>query len=231
MPPKPARQRSRLVGRAGHQRVHAVAHRLGYRVGPLVGDHGQQPAGRAVAGVRAQRRHALGDVAPHPPRAPQDVRGVQVVALEQLLEQRAAQRLLGLVAGVRHGDLRQCGHRRHVEVLAGVGPALAQHQHGAQLLAARRDRHLGHDLRRSLGVGAGQPRRHVALERRRAARRRPESQARDDHRDRRLGVRRRDLRDAVEPLPRQHGAHHLQVGAAGEGSGSGAVANALAVLT
>ena len=89
---------------------------------------------------------------------------VEVVARAELLEERAAQRLLGLVARLGDGDLGEGRDSRHVKVFAGVGrSARGQHQHGAQLLAAGDDRHLGGHVAGPLGAAAGQARRDVAL--------------------------------------------------------------------
>ena len=62
------------------------------------------------------------------------------------------------------------------------------------------------------GLAARQPRRHVALVLRPV--RHGSTEARDYHRDRSTGVLLRDLCDALEAVPRQHGTHHFQVGTA-----------------
>ena len=178
----------------------------------LGGDRRQHSAGRPPARVGHERHRPLGQVAAQPPRTTDDVARLEVVARPQLLQERAAQRLLGLVARLGHRDLGQRGDRGDVQVLAGVGGPRAEHQHGSELLAAGDDRHLGHHLRRALGLTARQLRGDIALVGAQSATGVPSRG--NDHRDRRAGVSLCDLRDALETVPRQHGAHHFQVGAA-----------------
>ena len=65
---------------------------------------------------------------------------------------------------------------------------------------------------RSCGVGPLERLCHIPLEARVATRGGPKPWY--EHGDRRARMGGRDLRDAREAVPRQHGAHHLQVGAA-----------------
>ena len=116
------------VHRAGQQRVDApappaVAITCASAPGISLEIAASSRAGCAFAGIGAQPDSALAEVAPQPARPAHDVARVQVLPGQQLLEEGAAQVLLGLVAGLGHRDLGQRGHRGHVQVLAGVGPA------------------------------------------------------------------------------------------------------------
>ena len=175
--------------------------------------------GARSPGIGAQPDRALAEVAAQPARAAHDVARVQVLPGQQLLEEGAAKVLLGLVAGLGHGDLGQGGHRGHVQVLARVRAAGAQQQHGAQLLAAGHDRHLGGDLGRPVGLAAGQPLGHVALVRRPLLRGR--AQTGHDHGHRRAGVLPGDLGHPLQAVSGQDRADHLQMCPSRGGKGFG----------
>ncbi len=201
---------ARVVGVAGQQRVDLAAHGLRQRPRALARDGGEQAPGGALARVGAEADGAGAEVAAQARGAAHDVARVEVVAREQLLEEGAAKVLFGLVARFGDGDLGERGDGRDVEVLAGVGLALAEHQHGAELLAAGHDRHLGSDVRRTFGLAARQPLGDVALVRGPGLDRRAE--ARDDHGYGGARVGGGDLRDALEAVAREDRTDHLEVG-------------------
>ena len=99
----------------------------------------------------------VGEVAAEPAGAAHDVARVDPVGpLAQLLQERAADVLLDLLARLLDGDLGQRGHGGEVQELDRLGlrpPRLEQHD-AADPLVAGRDRHLGDDL--------GRHRRHAA---------------------------------------------------------------------
>ena len=198
-----------MLHRAGQQHIDPAMKRLGERVRTLGGDHPEQPAGRTIARLGAERHRAAGQVGAHAARAAYHLHFLDPLAREQLLHERAAQALLGLVAGLHHGDLRQRRDRRHVQVLARVRRPGTKLQNRAQLASARCDRHLGHHARRALRPAAAEASRDVALVRRPALH--CLSGARHDHGHGGPDVVGGYLRDALETLAREHCAHHLQV--------------------
>ncbi len=121
--PPPRRAAARRRGRPRSARGRPGARRRSRRAGG--------PA-RARRGRRTCRRRPRTRSQPEAGGAAHDVARVEVVAREQLLEEGAAKVLLGLVAGLGHRDLGERGDRRDVQVLAGVGAALAEQQHGAR---------------------------------------------------------------------------------------------------
>ena len=136
---------------ARKHRVDLVLVGLGQGTGQLGADGGQQPAGAAVAGVGAQPDRALREVAAQPSGPPDQVALVDVGARQHLLHERAPERLLGLVAGLGHGHLGEGRHRGDVQVLPRGVVARAEQQHGAEILAAGDDRHLGGHLAGRVG--------------------------------------------------------------------------------
>ena len=209
---QPRRGPARRVGRPGQQRVDLVLHRLGQRAGDLRGQRRDQPARAAPVRVGAQRHEASPQVAAKAGGPPLHVGRVELGPRQQLLEERAAQRLLGLVPGLDDGDLGERRDRRHVQVLAGVRPPRAQQQHRARARARPTRSAPRPSRRRALWAPAGQAGAHVALVACPAFEGNPQS--RHDHGHRRTGVSGGDLRHALQPVAGQHGAHHLQVGAA-----------------
>ena len=214
-------ERRRPAGLLGLTRQQGVdlppLHHLGERAGHLCGQRGHDAPRPAAVRVNADGRVALAQVAAQAGRAAGHLVGFDLRATQQLLDERAAQGLLGLVPGLGHGDLGERGDRRHVQVIAGVGATGAEQQHRAQVAAPRGDRHLHRHLGRALRPPAGQTGGDVALQRPPFA---PGSQPGHDHGHRGAGVGGGDLRHALEPVPGQHGAHHLEVGAARGGRAS-----------
>ena len=176
---------------------------------------------RAVAReLRAQRDGAAREVAAEPRGAPQHLAGVELARLRaQLLEERAAQVLLDLVLGLLDGDLGERGDGGEVEELGRLGrdrrARLAEHQHAADRLVARRDRHLGEHARRHLRGPVAHALAGVAAQRaevgRPAARADRGAEPRHDDRDRRSAGVGGELRDAREPVAAQHGVDHLEM--------------------
>jgi hypothetical protein len=210
--PQPCRGAPRGVRRPGQQRVDLVLHNLRERAGQLGGDRRHQAARAAAVGVRAERHEPARQVASQPGRAPLHVGRIEIRPRQQLLQERAAQGLLGLVPGLHHGHLGQGRDRGHVQVLAGVRASRAEQQHRPELTPARRDRHLRRHVGRALWAPAGQAGAHITLVA--CPPLKGDPQTGHDHGHRRAGVRGGDLRHALQPVPGQHGAHHLQVGAA-----------------
>jgi hypothetical protein len=213
VPPEPRGGPARRVGRAGQERIDLVLDRLRQRARQLGRQRRDQPPRPAAVRLRAERDEPGREVAAQAGGPALHVTGVEVGPGQELLEEGAAQGLLGLVAGLDDRDLRERGDGRHVEVLAGVGSPRPQQQHGAELAPARGDRHLRRHLGRALRAAPREPRTHIALVPRPPLERHPQARHHDRHR--RTAVRRGDLGDPLEAVPGQHGAHHLQVGAAG----------------
>src|SRR4029079_3790232 len=97
---------------------------------------------RAVAReLRAQRDGARRQVAAQARGPADDLVALEVRARPEILEERAAQVLLELLARLLDGDLGERGHRREVQDLWRLGAARrAEQQHGAHELVAGRDR-------------------------------------------------------------------------------------------
>ena len=189
---------------------------LGQRARVLGGDRGHDVA-RAVGGeLRAQRHGAAREVAAQPRRAPLDLLGLEVVAPAQLLQERAAQVLLDLHARLLDRHLGQAGDGGDVQELQRVGGRLgrAEHQHGAELLVAGGDRHLGDHARRHRGRAAARTLADVAPQRgdvvERAGRRR-RAEARDDDRHHAAGLAGGQRGHALEPVAAEHDVDHPQV--------------------
>ena len=225
------RSRRRRGGRAGRRRAgRARAARAATRrrcppppapARPAARPPAPPPAGRAAAaGIGAQRHAPSARSQPEPAGAAlrrRPARGPSRV--QQLLQERAAQRLLGLVLRLDDRDLGQRGDRRHVQVLAGVGRPRRR-------ASARRRARCPPETIGTSAVTSARPLRACPPASRapRSARTRAHPstghpEPRHDHRDRRTGVSGGDLRHPLEPVAGQHGAHHFQVGAARRGAG------------
>ena len=205
--------RLRRVGR--QHRVDAVVHVLRQRARVLAGDRRHHVA-RPVGGqLGAQHDRAARQVAAEPPRAAHDLRRVHVRPRAQLLEERAAQVLLDLLARLLDGDLGQAGHRREVQELQRLVVRLAEQQHAADRLVTRGDRHLAADRRRHRRGAAARDVADVAAQQPdvggRPRRQRDRAEPRDDDRHGRARRVRRQLGHPTEPLAGQHRVHHLQV--------------------
>ena len=173
-PRRPPRRRPAAARRRGRS---AAVHVLGQRARVLARDR-RHDVPRAVRGqLRAQRHGAAREIAAEPGGAPQHVVGLEVVAPAQLLQERAAQVLLDLQPRLFDGDLGQARDGGDVQELERVGSRLvvAEQQHGAQLLVARGDRHLGRHARRHRRRAGTRPLADVPAQRRQIGdrRRRP----------------------------------------------------------
>ena len=176
-------RRLRRVG--GQHRVDAVVHVLGERARVLAGDRRHDVA-RPVGGqLRAQHDRAAREVAAEPARAAHDLHRVHVRPRAQLLEERAAQVLLDLLARLLDGDLGQAGHRREVQELERLAVGLAEQQHAPDRLVARGDRDLAADLRRHRGRAAARAVADVAAQRADVGRGARRQRRRAEPRDRR----------------------------------------------
>jgi hypothetical protein len=136
---------------------------LGERARQLRGDRRDQAARAAPVRVRAERHEPTRQVTSQARRAPLHVGRIEIRPRQQLLQERAAQGLLGLVLGLHDGHLGQRRDRRHVQVLAGVRVSRPEQQHRAELTPARRDRHLRRHVGRALWAPAGKAGAHIAL--------------------------------------------------------------------
>ena len=109
--------------------------------------------------LRAQHDGAAREVAAEPAGAAHDVGRVEPVRpLAQLLEERAADVLLDLLARLLDRDLGERGDGGEVQELdrLGLRPAGREQHDAADPLVAGGDRDLGHHARR--GTGATRPR-------------------------------------------------------------------------
>ena len=219
---------SGVVGR--EHRVHAVLHVLRERARVLAGDRRHDVA-RPVGGqLGAQHDRAAREVAAEPARAAHDLDRVHVGPRAQLLEERAAQVLLDLLARLLDGHLGEAGHRREVQELEPLLVGLAEQQHAPDRLVTRGDRDLAADARRHRGGAAARAVADVAAQRADvgldARRQRRRAQPRDHDRDGRARRLRGELGHAAESLAGQHRVDHLQMDDAeplDEGGGRGRI--------
>ena len=227
---EPARRGQRRLRRLvaagrGQQRVHArrvpgEIHVLSERARMLPGDRGHDVARPVRAQLGAQDDRPARQVAAQPRRAPHDLARVELVGLgPQLLQEGAAQVLLDLLLGLLDRHLGQRRDRGEVEELRRLGrhgaARLAEQEHAADDLVARRDRNLGEHARRHLRRAVLGPVADVAAQdaevdpRPRAAHGRAEPRHDDGHGGAgRVGG---ELGHATQPVAAEHGVHHLEM--------------------
>ena len=155
---------------------------------------------------------------PEPPGAAHDVGGLEVVARAELVDERAAQVVLDLLARLGERDLGETGDRREVQVFGGVrgrGLATPEQQDRPDELVAAADRRFGGDDDGHAGGPVADAVGHVAAQVVQSGvlaageRGRAEARNHDRHgRTRRLGG---EPRDALQAVAVQHGLDHLQV--------------------
>ena len=124
---------------------------LGQRARHVLGDRRDDVARTIGVQLRAQRDRAAAEVAAQPRAAAHELVGRQPAAGPQILEERAAQVLLDLVARLLDRDLGQRRDGREMQVLGGLGGGRGralEHEHRADGLVARRDRDLGGEAAR-----------------------------------------------------------------------------------
>ena len=154
--------RARRASRSGassppdgrQQRVDAVLHVLRQRARVVAGDRRDDVARAVGASARRRaRRRPRERSQPRRAGAPHDLARLEVGPRAQVLEERAAQVLLDLLAASSTATSVSDATAAAVQELGGRRRrrrSAAQQQDGADQLVAGRDRHLGDDLRRHL---------------------------------------------------------------------------------
>ena len=157
-PPAPPTAPSGPPSPGRHQRVDAaVVGDLRQRPGHLVGHQRRQVAQPLAGRLGAQRDGAVGEVAAEARRAADDVVAIGHGAGAQLLEQRAAQVLLDLVARVGDRQLGQHRDGRQVQELGRLGRRLAAERQRRRPRSPRPTRPAPR-ARRAAGTADGLPR-------------------------------------------------------------------------
>ncbi len=211
--------RLRRVAATRQERIHAPVEMLCEGTRGVLGDRRHDVARAVARELGAQRDGARGQVAAQARGPADDLVALEVRPRPEILEERAAEVLLDLLARLLDGDLGERGDRREVQELGRLGRARrAEQQHGADELVARRDRHLGRDRLRDAGGPVGHSVGDVAAQFLAAAvapgrtgGRHGRADARHDDRDRRAGGVGGEHRHALQPVAAQDGVEHLQV--------------------
>ena len=191
------------------------------RPGDVLGDRRHDVPRTVGVQLRAQRDRAAAEVAAQARAAAYELVGRQRAARAQVLEERAAQVLLDLVARLLDRDLGQRGDGREMQVLggfAGGGRRAVEHEHRADGLVARRDRDLAGKPARRVRQAVLHEIGHIAAQLRQALGRRLArrghhrlAEARDDDRHRPADGVGGELCDTFEAIAGKHGVDHPQM--------------------